>query len=113
MTRDNCKFSFWRNTTKTADVEIKDGFISCMRYTEDFLDLPFGKVPDRAVTRKTLDLFFREHSIPEHRADLSEWLKFYNLDKYDAFKICRITNGVMAQSPYHIVWADKEEEVYE
>ena len=107
MTRDNCAFKFYCDGVCTALVTVVNGVVTTERYTDDVFTQPFGLVPDRRITRKTLDLFFAEHCIPEHRANLQDFLDLYGLEKYNAFKICRITNGEMVDSPFRIVWLDK------
>jgi len=107
MGRYNCKFSYYVYGVKTADVTIREGVVSSIRYTDVALDLPFGNIPDSHISRKTIDLFFEEHCVPEHRANLQQFLDYYRLDKYDAYEICRITNGIMVDSPYKIEWMDQ------
>jgi hypothetical protein len=104
ITRDNCRFAYFVNGVKTADVTIKNGVVSTVRYTDEMLDLPFGRVPDRLITRRTVDLFFRERCVPEHRANLRDFLDFYGLEQFNAFAICCVTNSQMAQEPYFIEW---------
>ena len=106
MTRDNCKFRFYCDGVCTALVSVIDGVVTTERYTDDWYSQPFGLVPDRRITRQTLDTFFSEHCIPEHRANLKDYLQLYGLDKYNAFKICRITNGEMVNSQFRIEWLD-------
>ena len=106
MGRYNCKFSYFVNDNKTADVTINEGAVTSLRYTDTALDLPFGNIPDSRISRKTIDLFFEEHCIPEHRANLQQFLKYYGLEKFDAYEICRRTNGIMADMPYRIEWKE-------
>jgi hypothetical protein len=106
MTRDNCKFKFYYKDQCTAFVSIEDGTVTTEKYTDDWLLLPFGKVSDRNITRRGVNLFFSEHCIPEHRANLQDFLLHYGLEKHDPFRICRITNGQMADSPYRIEWVE-------
>jgi hypothetical protein len=106
MSRYNCSFSFYHQGVKTADVVIKDGAVTTTAYTDDKLNLPFGFVPDRNVTRATIDLFYERNCVPEHRANIKEFLDHYGLEKYDAYKICRITGGQMADSADTIEWTD-------
>ena len=104
MGRYNCAFAYFVGNNKTADVTIKEGVVKSVRYTDIALDLPFGNLPDSRISRKTIDLFFEEHCVPEHRANLRQILDYYGLDKYDAYEICRKTNGVMVDAPYRIEW---------
>ena len=106
MGRYNCKFSYYVGEKKTADVTIIEGVVATARYTGAALDLPFGNIPDSRISRKTIDLFFEEHCVPEHRANIRQILDYYGLKDYDAYEICRITNGVMADAPYRIEWSD-------
>ena len=106
MGRYNCKFSYYVGGVKTADVIIEEGSVTSVCYTNAALDLPFGNIPDGRISRKTIDLFFEEHCVPEHRANLRQILDYYGLEKFDAYEICRRTNGVMADMPYRIEWSD-------
>ena len=106
MGRYNCRFAYFINNEKTADVTIDEGVVTTVRYTGAALDLPFGNIPDNRVSRKTIDLFFEEHCVPEHRANIRQILDHHGLEKYDAYAICRITNGVMADAPHRIEWRD-------
>ena len=104
MGRYNCKFSYFVGNEKTADVLINEGVVTSVRYTDAALDLPFGNIPDSRISRKTIDLFFEEHCIPEHRANLRQILDHHGLKEYDAYAICRKTNGMMTDAPYRIEW---------
>ena len=104
MGRYNCKFAYYVYGNKTADVTIDEGVVTTKRYTDVTLDLPFGNLPDSRISRKTIDLFFEEHCVPLHRANLQQILDYYGLEKYDAYEICRITGGTMADTPYRIEW---------
>jgi len=104
--RYNCRFGYYVYGKKTADVTIEEGIVSSVRYTDAALDLPFGNIPDERISRKTIDLFFEEHCVPEHRANLRQILDYYGLEKFDAYELCRRTNGVMVDMPYRIEWAD-------
>jgi hypothetical protein len=95
---------------KTADVVIENGKVRTKAYTEDKLNLPFGFVSDRNVTRRTVDEFFERHCVPEYRANIGEFLDYYGLERYDAFEICRLTNGVMADNCAFIEWSDGKRE---
>jgi hypothetical protein len=106
MTRYNCGFSYYCRGVKTADVTIANGVVTTVPHTDNWLDLPFGMVPDRLVTRKVIDLFYEQNCVPEHRANLGDFLAHYGIEKFDPFAICRITNGAMADSPYTISWHD-------
>jgi len=106
MSRYNCSFSYYFKNEKTADVTINDGIATTTPYTEDKLHLPFGFVADRNVTRSVIDLFYERHCVPRHRANIQDFLDHYGLDKYDAYEICRRTNGVMADHGFRIEWAD-------
>jgi hypothetical protein len=106
MSRYNCVFSYYFKDEKTADVVIKNGKVATTPYTGDKLHLPFGFVSDRNVTRQTIDLFFERHCVPQHRANLCDFLDHYGLERYDAYEICRITNGQMADNHGRIAWHD-------
>jgi len=106
MGRYNCKFAYYAGDKKTADVVIREGAVTSKRYTDAALDLPFGNLPDSRISRKTIDLFFDEHCVPEHRANIRQILDYYGIEKYDAYEICRLTNGVMVDTPFRIVWQD-------
>lgn len=106
MSRYNCSFSYYHNGVKTADVTITEGRVTTIPYTDDKLHLPFGFVPDQNVTRTTIDLFYERHCVPEYRANIAEFLAHYGLMKYDAYEICRNTNGVMADNSAYIEWSD-------
>ena len=107
MGRYNCKFAYYVYDKKTADVVINEGVVTTTRYTGVALDLPFGNIPDERISRKTIDLFFEEHCVPEHRANIRDILDYHGLDEYDAYKICLITNGVMVDMPYRIEWLER------
>ena len=104
MGRYNCSFSYYMGDKKTADVTIKEGVVTTVRYTDVALDLPFGNIPDSRISRKTIDLFFEEHCVPQHRANLAQILDYHGLAEYDAYEICRITNGRMIDMPHRIEW---------
>ena len=104
--RYNCSFGFYVHDKKVADVRIANGVVSTTKYTDDALYLPFGRVPDHRVTRKTIDLFYEEHCVPRHRSNIREYLDHFGLEAFDAFALCRITNGVMEGEPYRIEWYD-------
>ena len=106
MGRYNCKFSYFVGNSKTADVSIKEGIVTTVRYTDAALDLPFGNIPDSRISRKTVDLFFEEHCIPKHRANIRQILDYHGLAEYDAYEICRKTNGIMTDAPHRIEWRD-------
>ena len=108
MSRYNCSFSYYFEGRKTADVAIEDGAAHTVPYTEEKLHLPFGFVSDRNVTRRVIDEFFDRHCVPLHRANIRAFLDCYDLKEYDAYEICRITNGVMADHSYRIEWMDLE-----
>ena len=105
---DNCTFKFFFKDECTALVKVRGGVVTCERYTDNPLRLPFGKMPDRCVTQKGLKLFFSEHCVPEHRANLQDFLDYYGLEKHDPFQICLITNGVMADSLFRLEWLDND-----
>ena len=107
MSRYNCSFSYYFEDKKTADVVISNGIASTIPYTEEKLHLPFGFVSDKNVTRGVIDEFFERHCVPRYRANIRDFLDHYGLDEYDAYKICRITNGVMADHSYRIEWTDQ------
>jgi len=104
MSRYNCAFSYYYNDVKAADVVIKNGVVATTPYTDNKLRLPFGFVSDRNVTRGVIDEFFERHCVPQHRANIKDFLDQYGLEKYDAYAICRATNGVMADHNYRIEW---------
>ena len=106
MGRYNCNFGYYVGDNKTADVTISEGVVTSVRYTDAALDLPFGNIPDSRISRKTIDLFFEEHCVPEHRANIQQILEYHGLMEYDAYEICRLTNGIMADAPYRIEWYD-------
>lgn len=108
QTLDNCTFKYLYRGECTALVKVRGGVVTCERYTDNPLHLPFGRVADRNVTKKGLILFFSEHCIPEHRANLQDFLDHYGLEKYDPFNICLITNGEMAGSLYRLEWIENE-----
>ena len=104
MGRYNCSFSYFAGDEKTADVTIKEGVVTTVRYTDAALDLPFGNIPDNRISRKTIDLYFEEHCVPKHRANIAQILEYHGLAEYDAYEICRITNGRMIDMPHRIEW---------
>ena len=106
MSRYNCKFSYYFEDNKTSDVVIENGIVRTTAYTDEKLHLPFGFVSDRNVTRRVIDEFFSRHCVPQYRANICEFLDRYNLQEYDSYEICRITNGVMADHKYEIAWND-------
>ena len=106
MSRYNCSFDYYFNGTKTAEVTIVNGVARTFPCTSDKLHLPFGFVSDRNVTRKVIDVFFERHCVPQYRANISDFLDSYGLAEYDAYEICRITNGEMADHQYRIEWTD-------
>jgi len=112
MSRYNCSFSYYFRGEKTADVVIKNGKVITIAYTDEKLNLPFGFVSDRNVTRQTIDLFYERHCVPKHRANIKDFLAHYGLNKYDAYEICRITNGRMADHSYRIEWHDDDNCAY-
>ena len=108
QTLDNCTFKYYFRDICTALVKVRGGVVSCERYTDDALNLPFGKMPDRCLNKRTLKLFFSEHCVPEHRANLQDFLDHYGLEKHDPFQICLQTNGVMADSLYRLEWIEND-----
>jgi hypothetical protein len=56
---ENCKFSYYYKDKKTADVEIKNRVVKTIPYTDNFLDLLFGKVLDKLADRNVIN-YFRE-----------------------------------------------------
>ena len=104
--RYNCSFSYFFDGAKTADVVITNGTARTQAYTDEKLHLPFGFVSDRNVTRRVIDEFYLRHCVPQYRANIKDFLDHYGLEEYDAFDICRITNGIMADNNYEIRWHD-------
>jgi hypothetical protein len=106
ISRQNCKFRYYYKDKLVAYVEIDNGKVTTVDYVEGHLDRPFGMVPDDKVDRTAINLFFERHCVPEHRTNIKDFLEEYGLEKFDAFKICRITNGRMADNHYSLEWVD-------
>ena len=104
MGRYDCAFSYYRGEAKTAEVTISNGVVTTTPFTESKELLPFGFVADRNVSRKVIDAFYERHCVPRHRANIRDFLDSYGLETYDAFKICRVTGGVMADNDARIEW---------
>ncbi|MCL1989247.1 MAG: hypothetical protein FWG64_14930 [Firmicutes bacterium] len=105
----NCEFNYYYMGEKTAHVKIVNGHATTEQFSKEWYRLPFGMVPDHNVRRETIRIFFEEHCIPKHRKDLQKFLDYYGLEKWDAFKICRITNGEHAHKYGFIEWLDKQQ----
>jgi hypothetical protein len=104
MGRYNCEFIYIVDETRMADIVIKDGIVTSTRYTDVALNLPFGNQPDSSISREAIDLFFAEHCVSEDRANIQEILKYYKLDEFDAYEICRKALGITIDSHCRIKW---------
>ena len=61
MGRYNCAFCYYVGENKTADVTIKEGVVTSVRYTDAAIDLPFGNIPDSRISRKTIKMMGRNY----------------------------------------------------
>jgi hypothetical protein len=91
-----------KNDSTMARVEINGGRVKTERFTDFLPDLPFGLMRDDMVSKQQVDWFFEEHCFPEHKADLKDQLEAVGLETYDAFEICKRTEGRMAGTPMWI-----------
>ncbi|MDR1643827.1 MAG: hypothetical protein LBT59_29370 [Clostridiales bacterium] len=108
ITRYNCSFTFYMNDRKLADVKIDNGTVHTVRHSNKWWELPFGDFDDWRIRKKLVDAFYERHSCPRHKANLDKQLAFVGLTKWDAFELCRRTDGRVSGYPYWIKWDDKE-----
>ena len=59
------------------------------------------------------DILFNYRCISPNRNDMKKFLDFFNLPVFDAYALCRKTNGVMALDYYWLNFSDNKFESYE
>ena len=87
-----------------TDLKIKDGKIDCEKFLNNTSRQLFSYEP---IDFEYLYIVF-ESRIFENNKNAGDWLKFYDLEEYDVYKIFRITHGVTLNDK---IWFKFNEEI--
>ena len=89
----NLKFDYMYYDEVATSVEIIDGVVSFINYTDNLTNRAFGV--RKSVTLDYIDKFFEERCFPKTRKSAKELLKHLEVPYYEPFLICKKTHGVI------------------
>ena len=87
-----------------TDLKIKDGKIDCKKFLNNTSRQLFSY---ELIDFEYLYIIF-ESRIFENNKNADDWLKFYDLEEYDVYKIFRITHGITLNDK---IWFKFDEEI--
>ena len=90
---DNLIIDYFCKEQLCTHIEIVDGNVNFINYTDDTIDKAFGN--QVVVNKSSVYEFLEDRCFPKTRANCKRVLQRLGLDYYDAYLICKKTHGVL------------------